>query len=128
MKKIRIDNIEFRRYPLPIKKGRLFYEIVKWEKNPYYNKEDELIKEGFTWSITGDFLQKDDVVLDKSRFINNETCYVIAWIKISDQNIPYMQTVGSRLLELNDSEFKTFMEIYREANKRLNKKLKNVVK
>ena len=45
--KIRIDNIECR-----FSQGR--YEIVKWQPNHYYNKQEEYLADG--WELDSDFL------------------------------------------------------------------------
>lgn len=120
MKNIRINSIECRR--VPCIKGKLFYEIIKWETNPHYKKEEELIKDGYEWSIGGEFLQKDNKSIDKNCFKNPETCYVIAWLNIDNEGVPYIKTVGDRLLDLNGAELYSFMEVYRRADEKLKQK------
>ena len=121
MKKIRINNIECRKNASP-RSDKFSYEIVKWEPNSYYGKEEELIKEGYEWSIGGDFLQKDAHSIDRIMFYSKEFCYVIAWLNIDNEGVPYIKTVGDRLLDLNGAELYSFMEVYRRADEKLKQK------
>ena len=121
MKKIRINNIECRKHA-PSTKGKFLYEIVKWQTNPYYGKEEELIKDGYEWSISGEFLQKDEHIIDGMCFYAKESCYVIAWLKIGSEDTPYIETVGDRLLDLDGAELYSFMEVYRRADEKLKQK------
>ena len=120
MKKIRINNIECRK-PSPIK-DKLVYEIIKWETNPYYGKEEELVKEGYEQSIGDDFLKKDNHYIDINSFKNLESCYVVAWLKVNNEGFPYVETVGEHLLDLDGAELYSFMEVYRRANEKLKQK------
>lgn len=116
MKNIRIDNIEFRKTSYENSP----YEFVKWEPNQYYNKESSLLKEGY--EDTGYSFKRSNISINYSCFENPETCYVVAWFK-RDSEGWFIESVGDRLLDLNKKELKNFFEIYRIANKKLNKQL-----
>lgn len=114
MKPVRINQIEVRKtnykeHP---------YEIVKWCKNQYYQQWDNMLSD--EWGENLGFLSKGITNIHKSCFENPESCYVIAWLK-KDSDGYYLESVGSRILELNEEEFKDFMDIYRKADKKLNK-------
>jgi len=121
---VRIGNIECRQTKYPERE----YEIVKWQVNQYYGNEEKMINEdGYTkvkydngeWGLSKDFH-----TINSSCFKNPETCYVIAWLKPNykepDVN---METVGNRMLELEQSELSTFMRVYRIAHELIMEKL-----
>lgn len=116
MKNIRIDNIECRK---TIYKPRE-YEIVKWYKNDYYGAEQKLMEEGYEKKIYEDggwALRKSNHTIDSSCFRHPESCYVIAFLKpnYGEPDID-METVGSRVLDLEADELDLFMQVYRLAN------------
>ena len=113
---VRIGNIECRQ---TIYKERE-YEILKWQVNQYYGNEEKMINEdGYTKVeyVNGDWgLNKDFHTINSSCFKNPETCYVIAWLKPNRKEPDVnMETVGNRMLELEQSELNTFMRVYRIA-------------
>jgi len=114
MKNIRIENIEIRKTNYKNSP----YEFVKWWPNQHYQQRDILLKDG--WIDNIDCITFNHCSIHNSCFINPETCYVIAWMK-KDKEGYYMETVGSRLLEISEEELKLFFDIYRKADKKLNK-------
>lgn len=96
------------------------YEMVKWQVNQYYGQEKFLIEwegyekveyEGGNWALKKDFHS-----INSSCFNNPETCYVIATLKLNRREPDVdMETVGSRLLELEPNELNVFMKVYRLA-------------
>ena len=96
------------------------YEMVKWQVNQYYGQEKFLIEwegyekveyEGGNWALKRDFHS-----INSSCFKNPETCYVIATLKLNRREPDVdMETVGSRLLELEPNELNVFMKVYRLA-------------
>ena len=117
MKSIRISNIECRRYL-----GKDFYEIIHWHPNQYFGKLDEYIEKGWIMSPLGEFLRKDNSSIDINFFKKNpETCYVVAWLN-RDSESWYLQAVGSRPVELDKEDFRDFIEIWKYADKKLNKR------
>jgi hypothetical protein len=114
---VRIGNIECRQ---TIYKERE-YEIIKWWVNDYYGNEEKMIKEdGYVKEEydNGDWgLRKDFHHINSSCFKNPETCYVIAWLKPNRKEPDVsMETVGNRILELDQKELSTFMRVYRIAH------------
>ena len=96
------------------------YEMVKWQVNQYYGQEKFLIEwegyekveyEGGNWALKKDFHS-----INSSCFKHPETCYVIATLKLNRREPDVdMETVGSRLLELEPNELNVFMKVYKLA-------------
>lgn len=96
------------------------YEMVKWQVNQYYGQEKFLVEwegyekieyEGGNWALKKDFHS-----INSSCFKNPETCYVIATLKLNRREPDVdMETVGSRLLDLEPNELDEFMKVYRLA-------------
>lgn len=114
--KIRINNIECR----STKYIPQEYEIIKWYKNDYYGAEEKMLEKGYEKIVyeNGDWaMTKNNYTINSSCFKNPESCYVIAWLKPNrlepDVDI---ETVGSRLLDLEPDELNTFMKVYRIAH------------
>ena len=113
---VRIGNIECRQ---TIYK-ECEYEIIKWQVNQYYGNEEKMINEdGYTKVeyVNGEWgLNKGFHTINSSCFKSPETCYVIAWLKPNRREPDVnMETVGNRMLELEQSELNTFMRVYRIA-------------
>jgi len=120
---IRIDNIECK--PTDYKDRE--YQIVKWGVNPYYGNVEKMMDEGYTkveydngeWGLTKDFC-----TIHGSCFKNPETCYVIAWLKPNHKEPDIdMETVGNRVLDLEQNELNTFMRVYRIAHELIMEKM-----
>lgn len=118
--KIRINNIEFRKYTSTKQKNPL-YEIIKWSTNPYYGKEEEYRKKGYIDNFGGSWLQKDGHSIDKYFFLNPESCYVLAFIEKGSEEWE-LKSVGERLLDLTPDEWIEFGEVYKLGQNKLNKK------
>jgi hypothetical protein len=114
--KIRINNLEFRKYSSTNKKS--LYEIIKWENNPYFGKEQEYRENGYVDSFLGDFLKKDGHSIQKTFFTYPESCYVIAFIEKGSESWE-LRSVGERLLDLTDEEWDDFHQIYKLGQKKL---------
>lgn len=119
MKEFRINNISCRKYP--DKKRRNLYEIAKWSPNIYFDKLNEYLSGGWSMSVDGYFIRKGDCHIDLQYFTENiDSYFVIAWLR-RDRESWYLESVGERILDLNPDELKSFMEVYRKANEKLNK-------
>jgi hypothetical protein len=102
------------------------YEIVKWEKNPYYGNEKDYI-------LRGEYYQKKDssewsAKIHESCFESSETCYVIAyWVNMAhDELTPDLQFVGMRPFELEtQTEILLFMELAKAGQYRIENELQN---
>ena len=109
--RIRINQIECR-----FSQGR--YEIVKWQPNGYYGKEQEYIDNG--WELTGGFYRLNNTSISAGCFKNPETCYTIATLTYdADEYCCDLKTVGPRLLELDKKEREDFFAVYEYADDRI---------
>lgn len=114
--KIRINDFECRKSTYREDE----YEIVKWEVNQYYGQEKFLIEwEGYTKQeyAGGDWgLSNGSHIINSSCFKNPESCYVIASLKVNRREPDIdMETVGGRLIDLEQDELDMFMRVYRLA-------------
>lgn len=118
--KIRINNLEFKKYT-STKTKKPLYEIIKWETNRHFGKEEEYRKDGYIDSFEGQFLQKSGHSIDKTLFKSPETCYVIAFIERDLENWS-LKSVGERMLDLTPEEWEDFHQVYKLGQAKLNKK------
>lgn len=90
-----------------------YFEIVKYEKNPYYGKYEEYLKDGWEEINNGQAVNKDWRTIHKSCFQNEETCYTLAVYNEIDHDelTPDLTFVGSRPFQLTEEEQKTFWQI-----------------
>lgn len=120
---MRIGNIEAKNYanvngvikPMQyhLNKNFSFFEIVKWEPNPYFGKQDEyeLDASGETWK------RKDGTsyvgLVGDSFFTMQESCYMLASFKDLDHDeiSPELQFCGGRPFNLSEEEMKHFMQV-----------------
>lgn len=109
--RVRINQIECR-----FSQGR--YEIVKWQPNGYYNKQQEYIDNG--WELSGGFYRLNNTSISEGCFVNPETCYTIATLHYDKgEGCCDMKTVGSRLLELSKPDRVDFFAVYEYAEDRI---------
>jgi len=109
----RIGNIEIRE----LGENKTYsHEVVFWYPNKYYGHEDDYIR-------MGDFFKKPGESgwhIHKSCFNNPETCYVIAFILIpedEDDDPPNLITLGSRPFILKEEDLISFEKLMREFYK-----------
>lgn len=100
--KLRLNNIGIR----PHNKSFKEYEIICWQKNPYYGKEGD-----YTYEPEHDMYTKGNWHGSPNLFLLPETCYVLAWIEHKEDNIWDITTVGKRPWELEESDFNDYNEI-----------------
>jgi hypothetical protein len=115
--KIRINQIECR-----FSQGR--YEIVRWQPNSYYNKQEEYLADG--WERSGGFYRKGFTSVSEGCFGNPETCYTIATLHYVDgEGCCDMKTIGPRLLELDRTDREDFFAVYELAEDRIREEARN---
>jgi len=121
MKKVRINNIECRKYT-STKTDNIHYEIIKWYDNKYYNKRDEMLSKEWKETFGGEGITSGIYSIDNSCFINKESCYTIAslYLDIKEPDV-YLKSVGSRLLDLNEEEINSFFRVYKVVNEKIKK-------
>ena len=118
--KYRINDIEFKKNTSSKTKKPL-YEIVKWQINKHYGKEQEYRDKGYVDSFGDFYLQKGCSSIQKSFFTLPETCYVIAFIEKEKDNWE-LKSVGERMLDLTPEEWEDFHKVYTLGQTKLNKK------
>jgi len=118
MRSIKIGNIECRKYT-STKTDKLHYEIIKWENNPNYNKMQEYLDSGYTESLGGDFLERNGSSIQKSAFNLPQYCFTVGGLHKGEEW--YLQSVGSRICDLDNQDLEDFLEVYKLANKKLNR-------
>ena len=101
------------------------FEIVKFEKNPYFGKYQEYLEDGYEESFNGDFLQKDRRSIQKTFFEREESCYTLAsWDNINhDELTPDLKFCGSRPFDLDARELKVFMQLALIGQKEIERQL-----
>jgi hypothetical protein len=115
--RIRINQIECR-----FSQGR--YEIVCWQPNCYYGKEQEYIDNG--WEVDKDLYRLNNTSIHKSCFTDPETCYTIATMHYdADEGCCNMRTVGPRLLQLDRADREDFFAVYELAEYRIREEALN---
>jgi len=106
MKSKRIGDIEI------IKIGKII-EIIKWQPNCFFGKEneyDQLDSETFRNKINPHY------IVHSSCFLNNETCYVLA--NFENGNLKF---IGDRPFQLTEKDFNDFIKITRQKTEEFNK-------
>jgi len=121
MKKVRINNIECRKYT-STKTKDTHYEIIKWYDNKYFGKRDKMLSEEWKETFGGEGITNGSYTIDNSCFKNRESCYTVASLYLNRKEPDvYLKSVGSRLLDLSKEEINDFFEVYRIANKKIGK-------
>jgi hypothetical protein len=111
---VRINNIECREY-----ENTETYHIRKKQPNSYYRRKEIMINEE-GWELCDGGIRKSSLLVSDSCFESEETAFTVAVLKINKKEpCVEMETVGSRLLDLTESECKDFMEVYQIANKKI---------
>jgi hypothetical protein len=96
-----------------------FFEIVKYEPNPYYGRESE-----FQYIPEKESYMKNEYVyIHASCFVNPESSYMLAhWENIDhDELTPDLKFVGGRPFHLDKEERKVFFELAQIGQEHLEK-------
>ena len=103
--------------PVGLRKTFNHFEVVKYSPNPYYGREGE-----YEWDEHSQVYRVNNShSINPSCFKNPETCYVLAyWVDIDhDERTPDLKFVGSRPMELNESELKAFWDCVKIGQKHI---------
>lgn len=103
-----------------------FFEIVKYEPNPYYGKEEEYDFDGEYYRPKGyDNLYS----IHKSCFTNPESSFMLGcWKNIdNDELIPNLELVNSRPFDLDEEEQPVFWELAKVGQEHITTELKRFV-
>ena len=92
--------------------------IVKYHPNRYYGELKNYLKDG--WEDKGAYIKCKCGSIDKSCFEEKETNYTIALLKYDPkEDCTRLETVGDRLLYIEEEERKDFFEVYKIADRML---------
>jgi hypothetical protein len=110
----RISNIEFR----SIKGISDKVEIVKWIDNLYFGQTEKYQQNGYVFNTLRHVYTKGNHQIAQECFTSEKSCYVIAFVSIDlDESGTEFRGIGSRLLELSESERIDFFKVYESAHK-----------
>lgn len=123
--KVRINNIGAE----PIAYiGKRFEEpkyelsIVKYHPNKYYGMLEQYLKDG--WKDNDNVISHNNAHISKKCFFGKETNYVIAFLRYdSKEQCTRLETVGDRLLYIEEDEKKDFFEVYKIADRMIMEKV-----
>lgn len=92
--------------------------IVKYHPNGYYGMLEQYLKGG--WEDAGDTISSNHCNIDKKCFLNEETHYVVAFLKYATaENSTQLTSVADRLLYIGEDEKKDFFAVYEIADRML---------
>lgn len=96
--------------------------IVKYLPNDYYGELENYLKDG--WEDRGEYINTAWASIDKNCFLNKETNYVIAFLRYdSKEQCTRLESVGDRLLYIEEDEKKDFFEVYKIADRMIIEKV-----
>jgi hypothetical protein len=94
-------------------------EIVKWEPNPYFENQAGLRKDGEYWVD-----DKRRLNIHESCFVNQETCYVIAFIENEA-----VRFIDNRAVDLASAqEMRDLLTLLKEGTKKPSDPVRTVMK
>jgi len=89
--------------------------IVKYHPNRYWGELENYLKNG--WKDEGDYIESENLSINKNCFKNKETNYVIAFLRYDKhEQCTRLESVGDRLLYIEESEKKDFFKVYEIAD------------
>jgi hypothetical protein len=123
--KVRINNIGAepvtyigKRFEEP----RYECSIVKYHPNRYYGELENYLKDG--WEDRGSLIYHNNVSIDKKCFEGKEKNYVIAFLRYDPkEQCNRLETVGDRLLYIEEYERIYFFEVYKIADRMILEKV-----
>jgi len=96
--------------------------IVKYHPNRYYGELENYLKDG--WVEEGNVITQKNASISKSFFQIKETNYVIAYLKYDfKEQCASLESVGDRLLYIEEDEKKDFFEVYKIADRMILEKV-----
>jgi len=107
-----------------------YFEIVKWQENPYYGKLQEYLDNGWEISFGGEFLNRPGggSSIQLTFFTGSpESCFMLAsWSNMDhDEKSPDLKFVGSRPMDLNEEEQMIFMKLAKAGQEHIQEVLNN---
>ncbi len=96
--------------------------IVKYYPNRYYGELENYLKDG--WEDKGAYIKCKCGSIDKNCFESKETNYVIAFLRYDPkEQCTRLETVGDRLLYIEEYERIYFFEVYKIADRMILEKV-----
>jgi hypothetical protein len=110
--RVRINNIGAARV------AEYELSIVKYHPNRYYGELENYLKDG--WEDRGSDIYCNNISINKKCFKYNESNYTIAYLRYdSKEDCTRLESVGDRLLYIEEEERKDFFEVYKIADRML---------
>jgi hypothetical protein len=110
--RVRINNIGATRV------AEYELSIIKYHPNRYYGELENYLKDG--WEDKGAYIKCKCGSIDKNCFEGKETNYTIAFLRYdSKEDCTRLESVGDRLLYIEEGERKDFFEVYKIADRML---------
>lgn len=106
------------------------YELIKFEENIYYNKEQEYINDGYEISFGGDNLFKNNKQISRSLFELKETCFVIGFFKpnYNEPEAVKINIYADRFSDLSPTELTTVHTLIKETTIEIIKQTRKIIK
>lgn len=105
-----------------------YLEVVKWQPNDKYGKEDEYEKHERENGMGCYYTKKGEeysIRYDESCFRHPESCYTLASYDYDKKEDFYsLRFCGDRPLDLDEKDFKDFIEVIRAAKDIINNQIK----
>jgi hypothetical protein len=96
--------------------------IIKYHPNRYWGELENYLKDG--WEDKGTYIKCKCGSIDKNCFEGKETNYVIAFLRYDPkEQCTRLETVGDRLLYIEEDEKKDFFEVYKIADRMIMEKV-----
>jgi hypothetical protein len=97
-------------------KGTKALAIVKYHPNRYYGMLNTYLSSG--WVDLGDYILHNKVKINKNCFDHIESNYVLAFVYLYEgEEQTNLESVGDRILYIEEEEKKDFFDAYKEADK-----------
>ena len=96
--------------------------IIKYHPNRYWGELENYLKDG--WEDKGTYIKCKCGSIDKNCFEGKETNYVIAFLRYDfKEQCTRLESVGDRLLYIEEDEKKDFFEVYKIADRMITERV-----
>jgi hypothetical protein len=114
---IGVENIHYLETPT-VKYKETGLAIVKYHENRYHGMLDTYLNSG--WVDEGEHIVSNKIRISKKCFEDAEANYVLAFVRLAEgEDETTLETVGDRLLFIEENEREDFFKAYIKANELL---------